>query len=74
MLKFGSFDTEIEPTLGIGMIINPTEWFQNQEIKLRNMRALDRAVLHGKTECPKIVKVAGLADKNEKSKVGRNHD
>ncbi|MFQ5993451.1 MAG: alpha/beta hydrolase [Acidiferrobacterales bacterium] len=42
MLKFGSFDTEIEPTLGIGMIINPTEWFQNEEIKLRNVRPLDQ--------------------------------
>ncbi|MFQ6024777.1 MAG: hypothetical protein ACE5NW_18855, partial [Acidiferrobacterales bacterium] len=43
-LKFGSFDIEIEPTLGIGMIINPTEWFQNEEIKVRNVRALDQAV------------------------------
>lgn len=44
MLKFGSFDTEIEPTLGLGMLIDPTEWFQNKEIKLRNVQALDRAV------------------------------
>ncbi len=44
ILKFGSFDTKIEPTLGIGMIIDPTEWFQNQEIRLRNVRALDQAV------------------------------
>ncbi len=44
ILKFGSFDTKIEPTLGIGMIIDPTEWFQNQEIRLRDVRALDQAV------------------------------
>ncbi len=44
ILKFGSFDTEIEPTLGLGMLINPTEWFQNEEIRLRNVRALDQAV------------------------------
>ena len=31
-LKFGLFDTTIEPSLGLGMIINPTEWFQNEEI------------------------------------------
>jgi esterase/lipase superfamily enzyme len=43
VLKFGSFDTKIEPTLGIGMIINPTEWFQNEEIQLRNVQALDQA-------------------------------
>ena len=42
-LKFGMFDTEIEPTLGIGMIINPTDWFQNEEIQLRNVQALDQA-------------------------------
>ena len=44
VLKFGSFDTKIEPALGIGMIINPTEWLQNEEIRLRNVQTLDRAV------------------------------
>ncbi|MEE9231009.1 MAG: alpha/beta fold hydrolase, partial [Acidobacteriota bacterium] len=43
VLKFGSFDTKIEPTLGIGMIINPTEWFQNEEIKLKDVQTLDQA-------------------------------
>ena len=43
VLKFGSFDTEIEPTLGIGMIINPTEWFQNEEINLKDVQSLDQA-------------------------------
>ncbi|MFZ0613184.1 MAG: hypothetical protein WAM73_13180, partial [Desulfobacterales bacterium] len=33
-LKFGLFDTRIEPSLGIGMLINPTDWFQNEEIQL----------------------------------------
>ncbi len=42
-LNFGSFDTKIEPTLGIGMLINPTEWFQNEEIRLEAVRALDEA-------------------------------
>jgi len=42
VLKFGSFDTEIEPTLGLGMIINPTEWFQNEEIRLKNLQTLDQ--------------------------------
>ncbi len=42
-LAFGSFDTKIEPTLGIGMLINPTEWFQNEEIRLEAVRALDEA-------------------------------
>ena len=42
-LKFGSFDAKIEPTLGIGMIINPTEWFQNEVIKLRGVQTLDQA-------------------------------
>ncbi len=43
VLKFGSFDTAIEPSLGLGMILNPTDWFQNEEIQLREVLALDRA-------------------------------
>jgi esterase/lipase superfamily enzyme len=42
-LKFGLFDTDIEPSLGIGMLINPTDWFQNEEIRLRDVRALEQA-------------------------------
>ena len=41
-LNFGLFDTAIEPTLGLGMIINPTDWFQNEEIQLRQVRTLDQ--------------------------------
>lgn len=33
-IRFGLFDTSIEPTLGLGMLINPTDWFQNEEIQL----------------------------------------
>jgi esterase/lipase superfamily enzyme len=42
-LKFGLFDTRIEPSLGIGMIINPTDWFQNEEIQLLQVAALGQA-------------------------------
>ena len=42
-LKFGRFDTVIEPSLGIGMLVNPTDWFQNEEIRLRDVRALAEA-------------------------------
>jgi len=41
-LRFGSFDTEIRATLGLGMIINPTEWFQNEQIKLLDVKPLER--------------------------------
>ena len=41
-LTFGSFDTAIEPSLGIGMLVNPTDWFQNEEIQLREVRKLAR--------------------------------
>ena len=41
-LKFGSFDAEIQPSLGLGMLINPTEWFQNEEIRLRDVRSLEQ--------------------------------
>lgn len=41
-LQFGSFDTMIEPTLGLGMIVNPTDWFQNREIQLKQVQPLDQ--------------------------------
>ncbi len=41
-LVFGSFDTFIEPSLGIGMLVDPTDWFQNEEIQLERVEALDR--------------------------------
>ncbi len=41
-LKFGRFDTEIQPTLGLGMIINPTDWFQNEELQVKDVQPLDR--------------------------------
>jgi esterase/lipase superfamily enzyme len=40
-LKFGSFDAKIQPTLGLGMLVNPTEWFQNEEIDLREVQKLE---------------------------------
>ena len=42
-LKFGLFDTRLEPSLGIGMIINPTDWFQNEEIQLTRVEVLDQS-------------------------------
>lgn len=42
-LKFGDFDAEIQPSLGLGMLINPTEWFQNEEIKLKSVRSLEQS-------------------------------
>ena len=41
-LAFGSFDVDIEPSLGLGMLINPTEWLQNHEIQLRETRLLEQ--------------------------------
>ena len=40
-LHFGQFVTEVQPTLGLGMLINPTEWFQNEEIRLSETELLD---------------------------------
>lgn len=42
-LKFGHFDAEITPSLGLGMLINPTEWFQNEEIHLKDVRSLEQS-------------------------------
>jgi esterase/lipase superfamily enzyme len=40
-IRFGVFDVGIEPTLGLGMLINPTEWFQNREIQLNKVELLE---------------------------------
>lgn len=41
-LKFGHFDADIQPSLGLGMLINPTEWFQNEEIHLTDVSGISR--------------------------------
>ena len=42
-LKFGFFDTRIQPSLGLGMLIDPTEWFQNEEIQLNQVKTLEQS-------------------------------
>ena len=42
-LNFGFFDTDIEPSLGLGMLVDPSDWFQNEEIQLRDIQALEQA-------------------------------
>jgi esterase/lipase superfamily enzyme len=39
-LRFAAFDTSVEPSLGIGMLINRTDWFQNEEIQLLQTQSL----------------------------------
>ena len=41
-LKFGSFDTSIEASLGLGIIIDPSDWFLNEEIQLQAVRSLEQ--------------------------------
>ncbi len=41
-LTFGTFDAAIQPALGLGMLINPTEWLQNEEIKLIDVHSVER--------------------------------
>lgn len=41
-LKFGFYDIKIEPSVGLGMFINPSEWFQTEEIIIKNLQALQQ--------------------------------
>jgi esterase/lipase superfamily enzyme len=41
VLKFGYFDSSLEPDLGIGIIFNPTEWFQSEQTRIREVQSLD---------------------------------
>jgi esterase/lipase superfamily enzyme len=44
-LSYGYFDVRVEPSLGLGMLVNPTQWLQNEEIQLDAVSDLDRAGL-----------------------------
>jgi esterase/lipase superfamily enzyme len=55
-LKFGFFDARIQPSLGLGMLINPTEWFQNEEIQLKKVQPLEQEAF--------VEKVTGLVQKS----------
>ena len=39
----GSFDTEIEPTLGLGRWLDASGWFLDEEIKILDVRQLEQA-------------------------------
>ncbi len=41
-VRFGAFDTEIKPALGIGMLVNPTQWLQDEEIRFTQVQPLER--------------------------------
>jgi esterase/lipase superfamily enzyme len=58
-LKFGSFDTRIEPSLGLGMILDASDWFLNEEIRLLDVNALERRAF-----------VEGLREQVEESPYG----
>jgi len=44
-LRFGSYDVQIEPSLSLAVIFDPSKWFRNEEIDIRDERELDRTEL-----------------------------
>ena len=42
LLKFGFFDTRVEPTLGLGLVIDSSAWFLNEEINVLDVQALQQ--------------------------------
>jgi esterase/lipase superfamily enzyme len=46
-LRFGSYDVQIEPSLSLAVIFDPSKWFRNEEIDIREERELERAELVG---------------------------
>jgi esterase/lipase superfamily enzyme len=42
LVRFGSFDTEIEPTLGLGRWLDASSWFLDEEINILNAKTMDR--------------------------------
>lgn len=46
-LTLGSFDITVEPTLGLGMLLNASDWLINEEIQLHDVQALSRPAFVG---------------------------
>jgi esterase/lipase superfamily enzyme len=46
-LSLGTFETSIEPSLGLGMIIDASDWFLNEEIQLNQVSGLDQQAFVG---------------------------
>ena len=46
-LSLGSFETSIEPSLGLGMILDASDWFLNEVIQLNRVSSLDRQAFVG---------------------------
>lgn len=46
-LAFGSFDIAVEPSLGLGMLINASDWLMNEEIQLQAVHELSRPAFSG---------------------------
>jgi esterase/lipase superfamily enzyme len=46
-LTLGSFDIAVEPTLGLGMLINASDWLINEEIQLHDVQSLSRPAFVG---------------------------
>ena len=44
-LQFGSFDTAIDPSVSLGMFVNPTDWFTNEALQVNDVRSLERETL-----------------------------
>jgi len=44
-LRFGAFDTEIAPALGLGRWLDASSWFLDEEIRILRVHALERAAL-----------------------------
>jgi esterase/lipase superfamily enzyme len=42
-LRFGSYDAAIEPSLGLSEFFDPSKWFRNEEVEIRDERELGRS-------------------------------
>ena len=41
-LKFGTYDTSLSHSLTLGMLVNPNDWFQSEQISLDAVQQLDK--------------------------------
>ncbi len=49
-LRFGSYDADIEPSLGLSGLFDPNKWFRNDEVDIGDERELSRAQFVGELQ------------------------
>ena len=81
-LKFGYFDSSIDPNLGLGIIFNPDLWFQTEQTRIRRVRreagglragVAEAFPAHGRARFPRTVSRSTAQDRVSRTSARHRH-